>query len=189
MKPVGLLLLSWALLAAGCASIPLPPGCVAIGPAGAICPLPPAALPAVAARHVVTVTHAGQSHTFLGRLRVDPHALRLAGASLFGTHLFTLTWDGHALSMQPPQAALRPKLMLVMLEVALADPATLRPRLHGLVLKVERHGDDETRALYERGRLVGRIEKHGTPLAVASLTMDIPPAGLRLRLQPLGNDK
>lgn len=191
MKPVRLLLaLVLALLAVGCASVPtLRPGCVAIGPAGSICPLPPAALPRISARHVVTVTQNGQSQAFLGRLQIDAGSLRLAGASLFGTHLFTITWDGHAIASQPPEAKLHPQLMVVMLEVALADPVALRPRLHGLVLKVDGQGDDEVRELFERGRLVARVERHGTSLADAHLVMTIPPAKLSLRLVPLTGDK
>ncbi|HEX7341992.1 MAG TPA: DUF3261 domain-containing protein [Rhodanobacteraceae bacterium] len=187
MKPSRLLLpLLFVVLGAGCAGLPMTrPDCVAIGPAGAVCPLPPAQLPALSARHVVTVTHAGQSHTFLGRLHIGRDALRLAGASLFGTHLFTLTWDGHAVSMQPIQSKLRPKLMLVMLEMALADPAALKPRLHGLVLKLSGTADDEVRALYEHGHLVARVERRGASLASAHVVMSIPPAKLVLRLAPL----
>jgi hypothetical protein len=175
-----------ALLGAGCASVPATgPGCVAIGPSGAVCPLPPGALPAVSARHLVTVTQDGQTHTFLGRLQIDAANLRLAGASLFGTHLFTITWDGQHITSAPPQAQLRPQLMVVMLEVALADPAALRPRLHGLVLKVEDHDGTEVRQLFARGRLVARVERHGAALADAHLVMTIPPARLTLRLAPL----
>jgi len=187
MKSARLLLpLLLAVLAAGCASVPMPyPSCVAIGPAGSACPLPPRDLPAVSARHVVTINHDGQSQTFLGRLHVDNDALRLAGASLFGTHLFTITWDGTHIASRPPSRKLHPKLMVVMLEMAMADPAALRPRLHGLVLKVDDSGDGEVRTLHERGHLVARIERHGQPLAAARLTIAIPPAGLRIRLDPV----
>lgn len=179
-------LLLIALLGAGCASVPAPRSdCVPIGPSGQICPLPPAALPAVSASHIVTVTRDGQSHTFLGRLHIDHDALRLAGASLFGTHLFTVSWDGHGIVSQPANSKLHPELMVAMLEVALADPAVLRSHLHGLTLEIDSHGDGEVRKLYERGRLVAHIEKHGSPLAVARLTMRIPPVGLTLHLTPV----
>ncbi|HET7267034.1 MAG TPA: DUF3261 domain-containing protein [Oleiagrimonas sp.] len=187
MRSARLLLpLLLTVLAAGCATVPMPyPSCVAIGPAGSACPLPPQALPAVAARHVVTITHDGQSQTFLGRLNVDQQALRLAGASLFGTHLFTITWDGTRVTSEPPERKLHPKLMVVMLEMALANPDALRPRLHGMELKVENAGDGEVRTLYEHGHLVARIERHGDELASSRLRISIPPAGLHIRLDPL----
>lgn len=191
MKSIRFLLpLLLVLLVAGCASVPMPrPDCVAIGPAGSMCPLPPQALPAVSARHVVTVTHDGQSHTFLGRLHIDHDALRLAGASLFGTHLFTIIWDGHDIRSQPPQSKMHPELMVVMLEVALADPDVLRPRLHGMVLKVEGQGDHEKRELFEHGHLVARVEKRGAALADAHMVMTIPPAKLTLKLAPVTGEK
>jgi hypothetical protein len=182
------LLIGLALVVAlaGCARLPpLPADCVTLGPAGAICPLPPSALPAVSARHVVTVRQGKEAHTFLGRLRIDPEALRLAGASLFGTHLFTITWDGKNIVSAPPEPTMHPKLVVAMLQVALADPDRLRPRLHGLVLDVAHHGDREIRQLHERGRLVARIERRGVPLDRAHLTITIPPANLHLDLKPL----
>lgn len=190
MRSTRLLLpLLLAVLAAGCASVPMPyPSCVAIGPAGSACPLPPQDLPAISARHVVTVNHDGQSQTFLGRLHVDASALRLAGASLFGTHLFTITWDGRQISSQPPLRKLHPKLMVVMLEMAMADPDALRPRLHGLVLEVDDSGDAEVRTLHEHGHLVARIERHGQTLAAARLDISIPPAGLHIRLDPVSEE-
>ncbi len=182
-------LLACALLllaCAGCAGLPaLPPGCVKIGPAGAFCPLPPAALPAVTASHLVTVTHGDETQTFLGRLRIDGETLRLAGASLFGTHLFTITWDGRAVASEPPEPAMHPELVVAMLQVALADPAQLRPRLHGMQLVLGREGDRAIRELHEHGHLVARIERRGTPLAKATLSIRIPPAHLALHLEPL----
>lgn len=188
MKLIRLLpLLFLVTLMAGCATLPDGPGCVAIGPAGAFCPLPPQDLPAVSARHMVTITHDGQNQTFLGRLHIGADALRLAGASLFGTHLFTITWDGARTSSEPPLPSLRPKLMVAMLQVALADPDALRPRLHGMVLKIENDGANEVRTLYEHGHLVARIERHGNMLASATLTIHIAPAGLRVQLTPLSD--
>lgn len=178
------------LACAGCASLrSLPPDCMKIGPVGAFCPLPPSALPAVQASHLVTVTQADQKHTFLGRLGIDSQALRLAGASLFGTHLFTITWDGHAVTSQPPEPKMHPQLVVAMLEIALADPAMLRPRLHGMELTVNQTGDTDIRELHEHGHLVARIERRGTPLTAAHLVIHIPPAHLTLRLQPLQGAK
>jgi hypothetical protein len=171
---------------AGCATLsPTPPGCVKIGPVGRACPLPPATLPAVQASHIVTVTHAAEKHTFLGRLAIDHQALRLAGASLFGTHLFTITWDGHSVTSQPPEPKMHPDLVVVMLEIALVDPARMRPHLHGMVLKVSRDGNKDVRELYEHGHLVARIERRGTPLAAAHMLIHVPQADLTLRLSPL----
>lgn len=186
MKPRLLVCLLLTLACSGCASLrSLPPDCIKIGPAGAFCPLPPSALPVVQASHLVTVTQTDQKHTFLGRLGVDAQALRLAGASLFGTHLFTITWDGKTVTSQPPEPKMHPELVVAMLEVALADPAIVRPRLHGIGLTVQRKGDTEIRELYEHGHLVAHIERHGTPLAAAHLVIRIPPAHLSLRLEPL----
>lgn len=183
------LLLLVVLPCAGCVTLPSRPGCVKIGPAGAICLLPPAALPAVQAQHVVRVGHDGKQETFLGRLSIDASALRLAGASLFGTHLFTISWDGASINATPANAKLRPDLVLAMLETALADPALLRPQLYGLTLKQGRGADGgEFRELHEHGHLVTRIEISGTPLAKAHLRISVPPAHLTLDLVPMSED-
>lgn len=174
------------LTCAGCTSLPtLPPDCVKIGPAGAFCPLPPSALPAVTANHLVTVTHEGEEHTFLGRLHVDDKALRLAGSSLFGTHLFTITWDGRTIGSEPPEPKMHPDLIVAMLEASLADPARLRPRLHGMELTVEQKDGAEIRELHEHGHLVAHIERRGASLAEADLSIHLPPAHLTLVLKPL----
>ncbi|HET6656113.1 MAG TPA: DUF3261 domain-containing protein [Gammaproteobacteria bacterium] len=176
-------------LIAGCATMPQLPGCVKIGPFGQACPLPPAALPAVEATHIVAVTHDGDRQTFMGRLRVDAESLRLAGFSLFGTHLFTISYDGHDIVSRPERAELHADLIVVMLEAALAEPTELRPRLHGITLKLSGTGDTEVRELYEHGRLVARIETTGKPLKAARIVMTIPPAKLTLRMTPLGADQ
>ncbi|HEX7339137.1 MAG TPA: DUF3261 domain-containing protein [Rhodanobacteraceae bacterium] len=179
--------LTLAMALSACASAPrLPADCIAIGPAGALCPLPPAQLPKVSAQHLVKITQPSGSQTFLGRLEVTPHALRLAGASLFGTHLFTVVWDGKNVTSEPPLPKMHPRLMVAMLETALADPAALRAQLHGMTLTVAHTGDTQTRTLTERGRVVARITQHGGELARARLTMAIPPAHLTLQLTPLG---
>ncbi len=180
--------LSLVLACAGCASLPpLAPDCVRIGPAGAICPLPPADMPQVQASHLVTVTHKQEKHTFLGRLRINHEALRLAGASLFGTHLFTITWDGKAIVSEPPEPSMHPDMIVVMLEAALADPQTLRPRLHGIDLEVSHVDGHEIRQLSEHGHPVARIERHGGKLADAHLSITIPPAQLQLELAPMNS--
>lgn len=179
-------ILVFALLCGGCATLPSGPGCVKIGPAGAACLLPPAALPSVQAQHIVTVSHDGKQDTFLGQLSVDATALRLAGASLFGTHLFTITWDGATIVSVPANAKLRPDLIVAMLEFALADPELLRPRLHGLTLKTDHPVDgNEKREIFEHGHLVARIEIGDGPLAKAHLRISVPPAHLTLNLAPL----
>lgn len=172
-------------LIGGCVTMPQLPGCVKIGPFGQACPLPPAALPAADARHIVSVTHAGDRQTFMGRLQIDANTLRLAGFSLFGTHLFTITYDGHDIVSQPQRPELHADLIVVMLEAALADPAALRPRLHGLTLKVSRTGKGETRDLLEHGHLVAHIERSKGPLAEARVVMHIVPADTVLVLRPI----
>lgn len=174
------------VMLAGCASLPpLGENCIAIGPRGSFCPLPPLVLPAVRAQHMVTVHHDGDSNRFLGRLQVNEQALRLAGASLFGPHLFTLVWDGQEVNLRPANADLRPGMMVAMLQLALADPAQLQPQLHGLELQVKRQGDGQTRTLSSHGRLVAQVERQGGPLASATLDIRVPPANLRLSLRPL----
>ena len=171
---------------AGCATLPRGPGCVKIGPFGAACLLSPAALPALRASHVVTIVHEDKKDTFLGQLRVDRNAMRLAASSLFGTHLFTINWDGQTVSVQPPREGLRPKLIAVMLQAAIADPARLRPQLHGMELAVSHEADgSEVRELREQGRLVARIRRSHASLDRAHLTIDIAPAKLHLDLQPM----
>lgn len=185
MKPRLAFLLLIVLLA-GCASLPQGPGCVKIGPYGAACLLPPSALPEIQAQHVITVEHDGQKDTFLGRLGIDRDTLRLAGASLFGTHLFSIDWDGNSIVTRPPRKDMHPDLIVAMLQAAIAEPDQLRPRLHGLVLTVQSDADGgEVRELHEHGRLVARIHKSGTPLARARLSISIPPAHMRLDLEPL----
>ncbi|HET7370356.1 MAG TPA: DUF3261 domain-containing protein [Gammaproteobacteria bacterium] len=180
---------AWFLLIpliAGCATMERLPGCIKVGPWGQVCPLPPAALPAVDANHIITVTRDGNSQTFLGRLHIGPDALRLAGFSLFGTHLFTISYDGGAVTALPPDIDLHPELVIAMLEAGLATPDEIRPRLHGLTLTVSRTADTEVRELHERGHLVARITRTGAPLAAARVDIEIPPAKLELRLTPVG---
>ena len=180
-----LLLTTLGLLLAGCASVPLASGCTRLGQDGVFCALPPAALPAVSASHLVTVTHAGQSQTFLGRLQIDAHHLRLAGLSLFGTALFTLDYDGRQLASHSAVGNLRPELLLAVLELAVAPAGELPPQLHDLSLRVNTAGNRQVRELWNRGRLIAHIERTGGPLDAAHISIVIPPAKLALQLVPL----
>ncbi|MDE2069950.1 MAG: DUF3261 domain-containing protein [Gammaproteobacteria bacterium] len=185
MKGQALLLIGALGLVAGCASVPLAPGCTRLGHNGVFCALPPAALPAVSASHLVTVTHAGQSQTFLGRLQIDAHHLRLAGLSLFGTALFNLDYDGQQLTSHSAAENLRPDLLLTMLELTVAPAEALPPQLHDLSLTVSAAGDRQVRELWNQGRLIARIEKTHGPLNKAHISIVIPVAKLSLQLTPL----
>jgi len=177
-----------ALLSA-CAITPLRPGCLRIGRNGQFCPLAPAQLPAVAATHIVSIHHDGRTDTFMGSLQIDAQALRLAGFSLFGTTLFTLTYDGHHVVQLPGKPAMHADLLVAMLELTLAKPDELRPRLHDLTLTVSRHGDTQVRELSEQGHLIAHVEKRGAPLNAAHITISIPPARLSVEMTPLDNNK
>ena len=185
MKAGALLMFATLGLLAGCASVPPAPGCVRLGRDGMFCALPPSALPAVSASHLVTVTHAGESQTFLGRLQIDAHHLRLAGLSLFGTTLFTLDYDGRQLTSHSAGGKLRPELLLAMLELAVAPAGELPPQLHDLTLTVSAAGDRQVRELWSRGRLIARIERTGDALDTAHIRIVIPIAKLSLQLTPL----
>lgn len=186
MSARAVLLIAALGLLAGCASVPPAPGCTRLGHDGVFCALPPSALPAASASHLVTVTHAGQSRTFLGRLQIDAHHLRLAGLSLFGTALFTLDYDGRQLTSHSAAGNLRPELLLAMLELTVAPAGELPPQLHDLTLTVSAAGDRQVRELWNQGRLVARIEKARGPLNRAHISIVIPIAKLALQLTPLG---
>lgn len=175
------------LLMAGCANVPTLPGCVEIGPYGQFCPLPPRALPTVDATHLVVLTHDGQTHHFLGRLRINDTELRLAASSLLGTHLFTLSYNGHRSRIQPQIDKLHPDLFVAVLEVALASPEQLKPQLHGMTLEVSRTKQSEVRDLFEYGHLVAHIERTGERIDSAVFKIEIAPAKLTLKLTPMEN--
>ena len=179
-----LLLLMLSLLA-GCASVSPAPGCARLGGHGRFCPLPPASLPTVSASHIVTVMRAGHSQTFIGRLQIDAHNLRLAGLSLFGTELFTLNYDGKHIASHSVYGDLHPDLLLAMLELALAPAAALPPQLHRLTFTVSSAGAGQVRELWESGRLIMRIQTTAGPLASAQIRITIPPAKLAMQLMPL----
>lgn len=179
--------LSLVALLTACASAPPQPGCAPVGRDGQLCLLPPSALPAVDASHIVTVTRGGKQDTFLGRLHIDAQALHLAGFSLFGTNLFTLEYDGRTITHHPEQMGLHPELLVVMLEIALADPATLQSRLRNLRLAVNDRDGTETRTLSGHGQVIAQIEKTGKPMAAARIRIAIPPAKLSVQLTPLAS--
>ena len=181
---LGLMFALPALLTA-CATPLLGPECTRFGRDGQLCLLPPAALPAVEGSHMVKVVHDGREDAFMGLLHIDAQDLRLAGFSLFGTSLFNLDFDGSKVTSVPAQGDLRPDMLVAMLELAIADPADLRGRLHGLTLQVREEGGAEIREVYEGERLIAHLEKRGASLAESEIRIDIPPVKVSVELTPL----
>jgi len=179
----GALLLTTLL--AACASLPKSGDCVDFGGGGGLCLLPPSALPAVEAAHLVQFDHADQHESFIGHLHIDAASQRLAALSLFGSHLFTIAWDGHAVGGTNADAKLRPALLVAMLQLAVADPERLRTHLHGFTLTEQSQAGYSLRELSRHGRLAVRIERHGATLATATLDISVPRAKLELHLKPL----
>lgn len=173
------------LLLAGCATPLLGPECTRFGRDGQLCLLPPAALPAVEGSHMVKVTHEGHEDAFMGLLHIDAHTLRLAGLTLFGTELFELSFDGRQVTSVPAGGELKPELLVVILELALADPAELQGRLHGLTLSVNSAAGVETRELHEGDRLIAHLERRGATLEDSDIRIDIPPAKVSVEISPL----
>ena len=182
MKKLGLMVLLSLLTA--CAT-PLLPDCSRLGRAGQVCLLPPSALPKLDAVHLVTVTRDGKPDSFMGQLHIDAQSLKLAGSSLFGTGLFTLSYDGHLIQSQPDNPDLPADTLVVMLELALADPAALQPRLHGLELAVSETSQGEVRDLSEHGHALVHMLRGPGPLPEAALSVDIPPLKISVSMQPL----
>jgi len=179
-----LLLLAPLMLLAGCVT-PLLPDCTRFGWDGQVCLLPPSALPKLDAAHLVTVTRDGHVDSFMGQLHIDDKDLKLAVSSLFGTGLFTLSYDGRSIQAQPDDPELHADTLVVMLELALADPAALKPRLHGLDLTLSETPDGEVRDLSERGHAIVHILRGKGPLPEAPLSVDIPPLKVSVTMQPL----
>lgn len=182
MKKLCLLLSLLAL--SGCVT-PLMPDCTRFSRDGQVCLLPPSALPKFDAMHIVTVTRDGKPDSFLGQLHIDAGALRLAGSSLFGTDLFTLSYDGKVIHSEPADLDLRADILVVMLELALADPAEIRPRLHGLDMTVTTTATGEARDIAERGHPIVHIVRSAGPLAQASLDIEIPPLNVTVKMRPV----
>ncbi len=168
-----------------CATTPLGPGCTRFGRDGQLCLLPPASLPPVEGSHLIKVVHDGQEDAFTGLLHIDAHDLRLAGFSLFGTSLFDIEYDGVTVKSVPTQGSLKPDMLVAMLELAIADPALLQDRLHGLTLKVSSAGDTRIRDVSEGERLIAHIEENGTPLAEATIRIQIPPLKVSVEMTPM----
>jgi hypothetical protein len=181
------LILLGVLSLAACAT-PLLPDCTRFGRDGQVCLLRPASLPALDATHIVTVTRDGHPDTFLGQLHIDADVLRLAGSSLFGTGLFTLSYDGHVITSEPQDPDLHADALVVMLELALADPAVIKPRLHGLDMSVSNDAQGETRDISERGHLIVHIERSAGPMAQARLKIDIPPLKVSVDMKPMSQE-
>ena len=173
-------LLGIALLA-GCVT-PLLQDCVRLGRSGQVCLLPPSALPVVDAVHLVRVIREGHTDTFLGQLHIDSQGLHLAGSSLFGTGLFTLSYDGKQVTVLPEESQLPADRLVVMLELALVPPEELRPRLHDLNLKVYETAAGEVRDVSERGHLIVHMVRGPGTLADAPLHMDVPTLKLTVEM-------
>ncbi len=174
------------LMLAACATPLLGPECTRFGRDGQLCLLPPASLPALEGSRMVKVVHDGREDAFMGVLHIDPQDLRLAGFNLFGTSLFQLEFDGSKVTSVPAGGALKPEMLVAMLELALADPKLLQDRLHGLALSAVVADGVETREVHEGSELIAHIEKRGTDLAESDIRIDIPPVKVSVEMSPLG---
>ncbi len=173
------------LFMAGCASVP-PVNCVALGRDSHVCLLPPAQLPALDGVHMITVDHNGKRQMFIGQLHIDSQVIRLAGSSLFGPSLFTVSYDGDNLRSAPADGRQRADLLIAMLEMVAAGQRTLQPALQGLTLTQTTTTDGKRlREFFQRGHLVVRIEMSAAPLTQAVIRLDIPSANLSVLMQPL----
>ena len=173
------------LFMAGCASVP-PVNCVALGRDSHVCLLPPAQLPALDGVHMITVDHNGKRQMFIGQLHIDSQVIRLAGSSLFGPSLFTVSYDGDNLRSAPADGRQRADLLIAMLEMVAAGQRTLQPALQGLTLTQTTTTDGKRlREFFQRGHLVVRIEMSAAPLTQAVIRFDIPSANLSVLMQPL----
>jgi len=182
MKRRGLcVLLAMTALLSACIT-PLIPGCTRFGRSGQVCLLPPAALPKLDAVHLVSITREGKTDTFLGQLHIDAKALHLAGSSLFGTGLFTLSYNGEEVRVEPETKGLPADELVVMLELALADPAQLREHMHDLTLTVHQGPQGETREIAEGDHLIAHIERGAGPLAEVPVTIEVPPLKLSVKM-------
>ena len=186
MNPLRFLPLAVLLASlAGCATMPLAPGCTRFGRDGQLCLLPPASLPPVEGSHLIKVMHDGQEDAFIGLLHIDDHALRLAGLSLFGTSLFNIEYDGETIKSAPTQGSLKPDMLIAMLELAIADPTLLQDRLHGLSLKVDSGGGMQIRDVSEGAHLIAHVEDSGASLAESTIRIQIPPLKVSVEMTPM----
>lgn len=175
------------LFMAGCAGVP-PRNCVAFGRGGQVCLLPPAQLPPMDGVHMVTVDQSGKRQVFIGQLHIDAQMIRLAGSSLFGPSLFSVSYDGHNLRSEPANGPQRADILIAMLELVAADQQVLEPTLHGLTLtNATNAGGKQVRELFEQDHLVAHIEIGTGPLTQATVRFDIPTAHLSILMQPLAS--
>ncbi|MGH8282556.1 MAG: DUF3261 domain-containing protein [Gammaproteobacteria bacterium] len=183
LKLAGLILV--LVFVAGCVSVP-PPNCVAFGRGGQFCLLPPADLPALDGARMVTIEHDGRKQMFIGQLHIDQQVIRLAGSSLFGPSLFSVSYDGYALHSAPAQVSQRADLLIAMLELVTANQQDLQTALCGLTLTQTTTADGgHVRELFEHTQRVAHIEISAGLLAQATIRFDIPPAHLSVLMQPL----
>jgi hypothetical protein len=176
-----------ALFMTACASLP-PPKCVAFGHGGQVCLLPPSQLPTIDGFHMVTIDQGGKRQTFIGQLHIDTHVIRLAGSSLFGTSLFTVSYDGQTLHSESMIGSQHADLLIAILELVAANKQALEPELHGLTLTVDTHSDgSQVRELFEHSRLIAHMEIGGGSLKQAIIRFDIPPAHISVLMRPLAS--
>jgi len=172
-------------LLSGCVTPLLGPECMRFSRGSQFCLLPPSSLPAVEGSHLVKVTHDGREDEFMGLLHIDAKDLRLAGFSLFGTSLFNLQYDGSTVKTEPAQGALKPDILVAILELAIADPKLLPDRLHGLTLQVKDAGGVESRELGEGDRVLVRIERRGASLTEAAIRIQVPSRNITVEVTPM----
>jgi hypothetical protein len=177
-------LLCVQLLCAGCASMPTT-DCISIGRNGSFCPLAPAKLPAVQVVDMIEFNHGGRREVFLGQLQTDAGAMRFAATTLFGTSLFTITYDGRQVRNSPPHTNTHADLLVAMLELSLASPKILQAQLHNLSLQVHADQDGQVRELYEQGRLVARIALSGTVPDKMHVSVQLPLENISIRITPI----
>lgn len=186
MKPALAILMLVAMLLAACASTP-PPNCVAFG-RGQFCLLPPSELAALDGAHMVTIDHDGQEQMYIGQLHIDAHVIRLAGSSLFGPSLFTVSYDGQVLHSAPAGGPQRADILIAMLELVVADPNSLQAAMRGLTLTQNTRADGvRVRELFQQKHLVAQIEIGAGTLTDSTIRFQIPAAKLSVVMQPLGD--
>ncbi len=174
------------LFTAGCASVLPAAGCMAFVRGGQLCLLPPAQLPPLDGAHMVTIDHDGTQQTFIGQLHIDARVIRLAGSSLLGPGLFSVSYNGRTLQSEPAHGPQRADLLIIMLELVMARQRALQPALRGMRLTQTTAADGtRVRELFAGGRLVAHIEISAGPLRQATIRFDIPPAHLSVLMQPL----
>lgn len=177
--------LAFAAFVAGCASPP-GPHCPRLSANGFFCLLAPAALPETNGTDLVTVTRAGETTHYVGRLAINAERLELALANLAGVPLAMLSWDGKAATIRAPRSKHGPKLdperLTALLELTLAAPVALRSALHGLQFSIVRGGPaGGERRLAAGGKEVAKA----VTTAQGATHISVPRLGLTIVLEPL----